>query len=120
MNTISGSTDATMRLQTEKCAAYGASPLACGSQLKVGISENVKHGILPINALRVTPTGDTCGWYVWAGDWSDAEDFFKPLHVEHLEEWCPSIIPYLQLPPGWRVQLAPNHEDVWFDHELKV
>ena len=26
--------------------------------------------------------------------------FLVALHVEHLAEWCPSIVPYLALPPG--------------------
>jgi hypothetical protein len=109
-----------MTLQAAKCAEYGATPFACDTQLKIGVSETVKSGVLPINALRVTPVGDTCGWYVWAGEWSDADDFFKPLHVEHLDKWCPELIPFLQLPPGWRVQLAPNHEDAWFDAQLEA
>jgi hypothetical protein len=35
-----------------------------------------------------------------------------------LGDYCPSILPYLALPPGWRVLLAPGYEDVWFDGEL--
>jgi hypothetical protein len=49
---------------------------------------------------------------------SENADFFQPLHVCHLHEWCPSVLPYLALPPGWRFQIAPGHEDVWFDQEL--
>ncbi|WP_438268855.1 immunity protein Imm33 domain-containing protein [Paraburkholderia youngii] len=32
-----------------------------------------------------------------------------------LSEHC---VRYLALPPGWRVLLAPDYEDVWFDGEL--
>lgn len=39
-------------------------------------------------------------------------------HISHLPEWCPDILPYLALPPGWRVLLAPGFEDVWFDETL--
>ncbi len=108
-----------MNQQIAKCAAYNVTPFACESRQKVGIAENVTVGRFPINALRVEPVGDTCGWYIWAGDYSDVEDFFKPLHVDRLVDWCPALIPFLQFPPGWRVQLAPNHEDVWFDPELE-
>ena len=45
-------------------------------------------------------------------------DFFVPLHIEHLGEWRAETIPYLALPPGWRLQTAPNHEDVWEDCAL--
>ena len=54
----------------------------------------------------------------WVGDWSDAEDFFEPLHVTHLNDWCPSIMPYLLLPPGWRILIADGYEDVWEDPSL--
>ncbi|MBW9210507.1 DUF2185 domain-containing protein [Mumia sp. zg.B21] len=86
---------------------------------KVGIARNVKDGLQPLNALRRLPEGDTCGWYIWAGvELSEDPDFFVPLHVAHVAEWCPSIVPYLALPPGWRVLLAPGYEDVWFDRNL--
>ncbi len=107
-------------VQRRKCADYGAEPFRCGDGLKVGISLNIRDGILPINGLRCNPTGDTCGWYIWAGEWSDDAEFFKPLHVEHLSDWCPEALPFLQLPPGWRFLVAPDHEDVWFDEELEL
>ena len=44
--------------------------------------------------------------------------FFVALHVGHLAEWCPRVVPYLALPPGYRVLLAPEYEDVWFDESL--
>jgi hypothetical protein len=56
---------------------------------------------------------------VWAGEeLSQSPDFFLPLHVEHLGEWCPEIEPYLALPPGWRFLIAPGYEDVWFDPDI--
>jgi hypothetical protein len=73
----------------------------------------------PVNGLRHTPTGDTNGWYIWAGDeLSDSPDFFLPLHVEHVADWRDRIADYLALPPGWRFLIAPDHEDVWFDKSL--
>jgi hypothetical protein len=38
--------------------------------------------------------------------------------VDHVASWCPDILPYLQLPPGYRVQIAPGYEDVWADPDL--
>jgi hypothetical protein len=87
---------------------------------KVGISRNVRSGLLPINGLRHPPVGDTTGWYIWSGEGNPPSDpdFFVPLHVEHLMEWCPLVIPYLGLPPGWRFLLTGEHEDVWNDASL--
>lgn len=86
---------------------------------KVGIARNVRSGLLPINGIRIRPEHGTTGWYIWAGEeMSEAADFFEPLHVAHLEEWCPLVLPYLELPAGWRFQVAPGYEDIWFDENV--
>lgn len=105
--------------QENICKKYGAGIETCPAGLKVGISRNIRDGILPINGVRIKPEGGLSGWFIWAGEWSDDPEFFVPLHVGHLDDWCPSAIPYLLLPPGWRFQVAPNHEDVWFDPNVR-
>ncbi len=101
--------------QLAVCAKFKVEFCAISQDGKVGVSLNARSDILPLNGLRYKPVGDTTGWYIWRGEYSDASDFFVPLHFSHLEEWCPDVIPYLQLPPGWGFVLAPNYEDVWFD-----
>lgn len=94
---------------------YVASPL----YLKVGIALNVLDNLLPINGLRHPPEGDSTGWYIWAGEIFDqSPDFFQPLCVKHLPDWCPMVIPYLGLPPAYRFLIAPDYEDVWEDSSL--
>jgi hypothetical protein len=106
-------------LQRGICAQFGAAPLESPLHLKVGIARNVLDGSGPINGMRVRPTADTTGWYIWAGTtWSDDPEFFVPLHVEHLASWCPQVIRYLQLPIGWRFLLTTDYEDVWLDEQL--
>lgn len=102
-------------LQRSKCSQYSTSPDYPAPGTKLGISLSVRDGILPIHGLRLQPEGGTCGWYIWAGEFSEAEDFFKPLHVTHLRDWCPAVLPFLALPPGWRFLTDADYEDVWFD-----
>lgn len=106
--------------QEKICTKYGFTFEPSSLHLKVGISLNVKEGIEPIHALRHPAEGDTTGWYIWSGDYSEDDDFFKPLHLVHLMEWCPSILPYLGLPAGCRVLIADkgNYVDVWEDLSL--
>ncbi len=105
--------------QSSVCRKYNSQPFATPSSLKVGIAKNVKHKLYPINGMRIPPEGDTSGWYIWGGEMlSEAADFFVPLHIEHLNDWCPDVMPYLMLPPGWRFLIAPGYEDVWFDAAL--
>lgn len=102
-------------------AAHGYSPIPTPGDQKVGIALNVRSGLLPINGVRYSPVAGTSGWYIWAGEEaSKDDDFFVPLHACHLDEWCPAVLPYLELPPGWRFLIAPGHEDIWFDPDLDL
>ena len=106
--------------QRAVCERWSAPFMPARDDLKVGIAENVRSGEMPINGLRHPPEGDTTGWYLWAGEEpSDDPRFFKPLHVSHIDEWCPGIKRFLGLAPGWRF-LTDNaeHDDVWEDPSL--
>jgi hypothetical protein len=101
------------------CARFGVAPDPVSPTLKVGLSRNVRNGEIPLNGLRHRSSGDTTGWYIWAGETlSQSSDFFQPVHVSHLADLCPVVLPYLALPPGWRFLIAPGYEDVWFDESL--
>jgi hypothetical protein len=105
--------------QTSICEKYGTVFCESPDFMKVGISRNVKGGARPVNGLRHPIEGDTTGWYIWGGEeYSEDPDFFIPLHVEHIKDWCPMILKYLGLPPGWRFLVAENYEDVWEDKSL--
>lgn len=113
------SSDAIWRRQVEICRRFGVAPLASPRGMKVGLDQVVASGTQPLNGLRHPPEGDATGWYIWAGEeLSQDRDYFRPVHVEHLEAICPSVLPYLALPAGWRFILAPDYEDVWEDATL--
>lgn len=110
-------TDA-QRDQAAVCARFGAALLLPSTNDKVGIALESLHS-RPLHALRHSPGNGTCGWYIWAGELSEDSDFFSPLHVTHLPEHVPELVPYLGLPPGWRVLIAPGHEDVWYEEAIR-
>jgi hypothetical protein len=101
----------------EICQRFGTEYMPPDDGQKVGIAL-ASLGNMPLHALRPYPENSTCGWYIYGGELSADADFFQPLHAGHLAKRCPDIVPYLALPPGWRVLLAPDYEDVWFDDEL--
>jgi hypothetical protein len=103
------------------CEKFGTDCIPPSPGVKLGIAANVRTGIQPLNGLRHPQTPETSGWYIWAGEeLSQDSDFFSSLHVEHLAEWCPDVVKFLGLPPGWRFLKAGDHEDVWFDPDLLV
>jgi hypothetical protein len=104
--------------QRAVCVRVGVPFVPPSTFEKVGIALSTIH-LQPLNGLRNSPAHGTCGWYIWGGgDLSTAPDFFQPLHVHHLAERCPAVLPYLALPPGYRFLIAPEHEDVWEDGSL--
>jgi hypothetical protein len=101
------------------CEWASVAPVPPRPGTKLGIAMSTL-GKAPINGLRHKPTETTCGWYIWCGsELSEAPDFFSPLHVEHLAEYLPDAVEYLELPPGYRFLIDGNdHEDIWFDASL--
>src|SRR5581483_3876502 len=109
----------TIAEQKKCCAKFETIFFSTPAESKVGAAANIAEGIYPLNGLRHPPSHGTSGWYLWAGtELSNAPDFFIPLHAGHLLEWCPEILKYLGLPPGWRFLIAEGYEDVWFDQSL--
>jgi hypothetical protein len=95
-------------------ASYWASPAAS----KLGFA-NCTKGKEPINGLRHPPQGSTNGWYLWCGEqYSDASDFFQPLHAQHVYDDFPDLAKLLGLPPGYRFLVAGDYIDVWYDATL--
>jgi hypothetical protein len=106
------------RSQQSVCAEYSSEFMPPDAESKVGIAL-ASLSKTPLNALRHPPQGNTCGWYIWGGEvLSQDPEFFQSLHVHHLAQHCPTIVPYLALAPGWRVLLAQGQIEVWHDAEL--
>ena len=99
------------------CARYGVVAEPPDPASKLGLSRLARTEV-PIYGARHRVEGGTCGWYIWAGEWSDDVDFFEPTHVLHLAETCPLALGFLGLPPGWRFLSDGEYHDVWFDPSL--
>ncbi|MGB1207094.1 MAG: immunity protein Imm33 domain-containing protein [Chitinophagales bacterium] len=104
--------------QKQICQKYGAEYVESPLNEKVGISLEVLKGKVPIHGLRHSITESTTGWYIWAGEYSEKDDFFQPYCIKHLKKKCPWIMKYLGLAPSWRFLVTPDYEDVWQDKEL--
>lgn len=88
----------------------------------VGVARTVRSAIVPLNGMRHPRTGDTCGWYLWAGEGEPSVEpnFFEPVHFSHVVHMRPEATEYFDLPPGYRFLIAPGYEDVWFDESLLI
>jgi hypothetical protein len=110
-----------MKIKREQtiCEWVGVEPQKPEAGTKLGIALSI-IGKKPINGLRHQAENGTNGWYIWCGEeMGTEEDFFTPLHVEHVEEYLPEVQEYLNLPPGYRFLIDGNdYEDVWYEKEL--
>jgi len=101
------------------CNKYNVEAISLSGNKKLGIALTT-IGLSPINGVRHNIENDTCGWYIWCGEeLSEDSDFFKPLHVNHINEYLPTIEKYLALPVGYRFLVAEDCEDVWYDDAIK-
>lgn len=107
-------------VQRDMCRRFAVEPAPPEQRTMVGLALSRPRHLEPLNALRHPIAANSNGWFVWRGAAIPQEDdnFFAPLHVEHLDEHAPELGPYLALPPGWGVVLAPGYEDVWYDETL--
>ncbi|WP_456236945.1 immunity protein Imm33 domain-containing protein [Cellvibrio polysaccharolyticus] len=103
--------------QVEVCKQFGSLFSPPDENQRLGIALHTLS-LLPLNALRHQADNGTCGWYVWGGELSEEPEFFQPLHVHHLVAHVPMLVPFLALSPGWRVLLAPEQTEVWYDPAL--
>ena len=99
------------------CEKYKSKWKPISRNLKIGISENLN--LEKLNGLRLkTEKGKIC-WYVWSGEYSEDENFFKPICAEHFLQRKPKIIQYLGLDDGFRFLITENgYEDIWYDKNL--
>jgi|KBSMisStandDraft_5_1062788.scaffolds.fasta_scaffold80409_2 hypothetical protein len=74
---------------------------------------------MPINGMRhPIENEESASWYIWPGEFSNAHDFFQPVHISHLLKICSKAINYLGLPPEWRFLFDNDYEDVWYNEAL--
>ena len=103
--------------QKEICEKYNSEWKPINGKSKIAISDNLN--LEKLNGLRhKTEKGKIC-WYIWSGEYSENDDFFKPICAEHLLQRNPKIIKYLGLDDGFRFLITESgYEDVWFDKKL--
>lgn len=105
--------------QNEICLKYSSKWNPVNKKLNIGVSSNLDND--PINGLRHPAEKGTTGWFIWTGEYSENEDFFKPMCAEHLLQIRPDIIKFFGLDIGFRF-LCDNtgYQDVWYDDSLKM
>jgi len=100
------------------CTTNNSTWKPINKKLKIGVSADLDKD--PINGLRHPSEKGTTGWFIWTGEYSEADDFFQPICAEHLLQKRPDIIKYLGLDFGFRFLADRNgYEDIWYDEKLK-
>lgn len=99
------------------CKSLGVEHVPTDRNQIIGLADDFTS--ILINGLRHPVEHNTSGWYIWSGEYSLADDFFKPVHAFHLLTIKPGLIRYLGLPVGYRFLIDDKgYEDIWFDDSL--
>lgn len=95
------------------CAKYNSARVSASPSSMTGLAiETLSQQ--PIYGVRVKPQGNESGWYIWGGDLGSCDDFFEPVHHEHVKDICPFLEKYLALDYGFKFIVDKNgFEDVW-------
>jgi len=105
--------------QKEICEKYQSKWKPINKKLMIGIGSNLNAD--PIHGLRQPKEKETTGWYIWNGEYSESNDFFKTICAEYLLQIRPDLIKYFGLDVGYRFLIdKKEYEDVWFDEKLKI
>ncbi|TDE15244.1 immunity protein Imm33 domain-containing protein [Dyadobacter psychrotolerans] len=103
--------------QKQICLAHDSEWKPVNKKLKVSVSVNLDTD--PVNGLRIPGEKGSTGWFIWSGDYSEREDFFKPMCAEHLLQKRPDIVKYLGLDIGFRFLAdRSDYGEVWFDEKI--
>jgi hypothetical protein len=104
--------------QKQTCEKYQSKWTPINRKLMIGCAFDLNSDF--INGLRHPQEKRTTGWYIWTGEYSESDDFFKPMCAEHLLQIRPELIKYFGLDIGYRFLIDKNgYEDVWYDEKLK-
>ena len=107
-----------LRLQQELCKKFGSAMVLPDWDSKIGLAMD-SLGEMPITGVRTLPENGTDGWYIWGGEYSSDPDFYQPVHLRHLIDILPQVLPYLALAPGHKFIIDnEGYEDVWYEPEL--
>ena len=105
--------------QKEICEKYQSKWNPINKKLMIGIGSDLKAD--PIHGLRHPKEKGTTGWYIWTGEYSESDDFFKPMCAEQLLQIRPELIKYFGLDVGYRFLIDKNgYEDVWYHEKLII
>ncbi|MBJ9952161.1 MULTISPECIES: hypothetical protein [unclassified Acinetobacter] len=103
-------------LQKQICEKYNSKyiPLDGGEMVAFAMQS---LGQQPIYAVRILlEKEENVSWFIHCGEYSSASDFYQAMHVSHLQEYLPKILPYLALEQGFHVIIDEHgYEDVWLN-----
>lgn len=94
---------------------FAVDPTHVSPEMLVNVGLPLIPTLLPYNGVRIQSPAGHSGWIVWTGRTEEMAYMAVPL--DDFLRACPEVSPYLGLATGWRFQIAPGYEDVWFDDE---
>lgn len=103
--------------QQKICAQYGSAfaPLRPGDKVAIALDSIGLQPIARRREVKLSHDPNEITWFIYCGEYRDDDDFFSPVHVSHLAEMLPEVLPYLALSEGFGFIIDHDgYEDVWY------
>jgi len=103
--------------QKKICEKYQSKWNPINKKLMIGIGGSDLNAD-PIHGLRQPKEKGTTGWFIWTGEYSESDNFFKQIRAEQLLQIRPDLIKYFGLDVGYQFLIDKNgYEDVWLNEK---
>ena len=102
--------------QQKICTQYGSAfaPLRPGDKVAIALDSIGLQPIAGRREVKLSHDPNEITWFIYCGEYRDDDDFFSPVHVSHLAEMLPEVLPYLALSEGFGFIIDHDgYEDVW-------
>ena len=103
-----------LNLSQQICAKYHSkyNPIPPNEMVAIALQT---LGQQPIYAMRIVPEqNENITWFIHCGEYSEADDFYQPMHASHLDQLLPQVLPYLALDHGFNFIIDDDgYEDIW-------
>ncbi|GGE01885.1 immunity protein Imm33 domain-containing protein [Planktosalinus lacus] len=105
--------------QKQICEKHQSKWNPINKKLTIGVGSDLNAD--PIHGFRHPKEKGTTGWFIWTGEYSETDNFFKQICAEELLQIRPDLIKYFGLNVGYRFLIdKKGYEDVWIDEKLKL
>lgn len=104
--------------QKQLCSSVGASFAPPHASDFAAVSKGVLEGGMLLEGVRYPARHGQSGWYLTTDLYNGDSSTLKVMHLEHVTAARPDLIALIGLPFGYRFEVSPEGQAIWYDPEV--